>query len=304
MKIVFMGTPDFAVKSLERLYTDGCDIAAVFTQPDKPKNRGMKMVMSPVKELALEKGTRIYQPQSLKDGEALEILKSLSPDLIAVVAYGKLLPREILQLPKLGCVNIHGSILPKYRGSAPIQWAVLNGEHETGVTSMYMAEAMDAGDIIMIKKTKIGDDETSGALYDRLGGLGAGLLSETVSAIENGTAGRTKQNDDEATYAPPLRKDMSPIIWDKPSGAVICQIRGLNPWPAATAEIGGINFKVYKAVMTGNETKAKPGTLLNAGKDGIEIACSDGTVIIKELQAPGGKRMNASDYLRGHPLCL
>ena len=304
MKIVFMGTPDFAAKSLERLYEDGREISAVFTQPDKPKNRGMKMVQSPVKLLAAEKHTPVYQPATLKDGQAYELLKQLAPDMIVVVAYGKLLPKEILQLPKYGCINIHGSILPKYRGSAPIQWAVLSGELETGVTSMYMAEGMDNGDIIDVKKTRIGDDETSGELYERLGGLGAELLSETVSAIENGTAARLRQNEAEATYAPPLSKDMSPIDWYKTSREILCRIRGLNPWPTATAEIDGVKFKIFKAVMTGNDTKAPPGTLLSAGKDGIEVAASDGTIVIKELQAPGGKRMNASDYLRGHPICL
>ncbi len=302
MRIVFMGTPNFAQKSLKRLYNDGLNVCGVFTQPDKPKNRGMKKKQSPVKELAISRSTPVYQPWTLKDGEALDTLKRLNPDLIAVVAYGKLLPKEILQLPELGCVNIHGSILPKYRGAAPVQWAVLNGEKETGVTSMYMAEAMDAGDIIKIKKTRIGEEETAGALYERLAALGAELLGETVADITNGEAGRTKQNDADATYAPPLTKQMSPIDWNKLPRDILCQIRGLNPWPAATAEIGGITFKIFKASATDDKTGNAPGTLLRAGEEGVVMACRDGTVVIHELQAPGGKKMRAQDYLRGHPL--
>jgi methionyl-tRNA formyltransferase len=219
------------------------------------------------------------------------------------VAYGKLLPKEILNLPPLGCINIHGSILPKYRGSAPIQWAVLNGEKTTGVTSMYMAEAMDAGDMIMVKQTDIGDYETSGALYERLSILGAELLGETVAAIAAGTASRTPQNDAEATFAPPLTKELSPIDWTKTAREITCLIRGLNPWPLATAEISGTSFKIYSAEMKLGKTVKQSGTIVSAGKEGIEIACADGSVIIKELQAPGGKRMAAADYLRGHPIC-
>lgn len=298
-----MGTPDFAAKSLDRLYRDGRDIRGVFTQPDKPRNRGMKTTVSPVKALAEEHGTPVFQPAALRDGEALDILRELCPDLIAVVAYGKLLPREILELPGLGCVNIHGSLLPKYRGAAPVQWAVLNGEAETGVTSMHMAEAMDAGDIIMTKKTAIGPGETAGELTDRLGGLGAELLGETVAALEAGTAPRVPQNDRDATYAPPLTKDMAPIDWTKTAREIVCQIRGLDPWPVATADINGVTFKIFKAAATARPAVGKPGALLGAGPDGIEIACADGTVVLTELQAPGGKRMPASDYLRGHPLC-
>ncbi len=304
MRIVFMGTPDFAQKSLERLYDDGYEICGVFTQPDKPKNRGMKMVMSPVKELALSHGTPVYQPATLKDGEALNSLKALKADMIAVVAYGKLLPKEILELPALGCINIHGSILPKYRGSAPVQWAVLNGDAETGVTSMYMAEAMDAGDIIKIKKTAVGEDETAGELYERLGFLGAALLSETIAAIRDGEVESVQQKDDEVTYAPPLSKDLSPIDWNKTAREICNQIRGLNPWPVATSVLGDVKFKIFKAEPTVNMTGTEPGTIIRADKEALELACADGTVLIHELQAPGGKRMRAVDYLRGHPICL
>lgn len=303
MKIAFMGTPEFAAVSLNRLYSDGYDICAVFTQPDKQQKRGMKLAASPVKEMALRHLTPVYQPATLRDGTALRQLTELDPDLIAVVAYGKILPSDILQLPPKGCINIHGSILPKYRGSAPVQWAVLNGEKTTGVTSMYMAPEMDTGDIIMTKTTDIGEDETSGALFDRLSILGAALLSETIAAIDGGIASRSKQNDAEATYAPPLTKDMSPIDFTKSSRDILCQIRGLNPWPAATAVIDGMLVKVFKAVASDRLTVLKPGSLVSAGPDGIEMSCADGTVIIKELQAPGGRKMAASDYLRGHPIC-
>ncbi|NLA87462.1 MAG: methionyl-tRNA formyltransferase [Clostridiales bacterium] len=303
MKIVFMGTPEFAAVSLNRLYSDGYDISGVVTQPDKLKNRGMRLGISAVKELALKHGTPIFQPQTLRDGAAADRLRQMKPDLIAVVAYGKLLPQEILSLPALGCINIHGSILPKYRGSAPIQRAVLNGETITGVTSMYMAPEMDAGDIILTRTTEIGEEETAGELFDRLAVHGAGLLSETIRAIANGTAPRIKQNDSYATYAPPLNKEMSPIDWTKSVREILCHIRGLNPWPVATTEINSSVFKVYKAAGTERRTKLPPGSILEAGRDGIEITCADGTVVIKELQAPGGRRMAAADYLRGHPIC-
>lgn len=303
MRIVFMGTPAFAALSLDRLYSDGYDICAVVTQPDKQQNRGMKLEMSPVKKLALKHQTFIYQPQTLKDGAAAGMLLKLSPDLIAVVAYGKLLPPEILSLPKYGCINIHGSLLPKYRGSAPVQHAVLNGERITGVTSIYMSPEMDAGDIIFTKTTEIGEDETAGELSDRLAVLGASLLSETVMAIASGTAPRFKQNDSEATYAPPLTKNMSPIDWTKSVREILCHIRGLNPWPVATTVLNGSLIKVFKGSGTQHRTGQLPGNIVQTGREGIEIACADGTVIIKELQAPGGRRMHAADYLRGHPIC-
>ena len=303
MKIVFMGTPAFAAASLNQLYTDGHDICAVMTQPDKQRNRGMRLGISPVKELASAHGTPVFQPQTLKDGVAADILRGLKADLIAVVAYGKLLPLDILSLPECGCVNIHGSILPKYRGSAPVQRAVLNGERITGVTSMYMAPEMDAGDIILRKTTEIGEEETAGELYDRLAILGAGLLSDTVHAIASGTASRIKQNDADATYAPPLTKEMSPIDWTKTTREILCHIRGLNPWPVATTELGGTIFKVFKATGTQSITGLMAGTIVETGRDSLEVACADGTIIIKELQAPGGKRMSVADYLRGHPIC-
>lgn len=302
MRIVFMGTAEFAEKSLSALYGTEHEIVGVFTKPDRPRGRGMKLVPDIVKVLAEEHGTPVFQPESLKDGAAFETIKSLCPDMITVVSYGKILPKDILDIPCLGCVNIHGSLLPRYRGSAPVQWAVINGDAETGVTSMYMAEGLDTGDIIMMKRTAIGENETAGELYTRLAALGAELLVETLTSIENGTAQRTPQDDALATYAPPLKKEMSPIDWNAGSSAILSKIRGLDPWPAATASIAGTVFKVFGAEML--DASGAPGELLFADKRGIAVACSDGAVLITELQASGGKRMRAADYLRGHPICV
>ena len=299
MKIVFMGTPEFARKSLQRLYTSSHEITCIFTQADKPKNRGMKVTYSPVKELALYNGTPVYQPVSLKDENVSNQLKELNPDLVVVVAYGKMLPNEILNIPPKGCINIHGSILPKYRGASPIQHAILNGEKKTGVTSQYISEEMDAGDIISIKETTIGENETSIDLFERLGDLGAELLVETVDSIFRGNAARTPQNHNEATYAPLLKKSMSPIDWTQKTHEIKWKVRAFLPWPTATFELDGITLKVFDVDLTDEITNKNPGTVISTGKSGIEIACTDGTVIIKELQAPGGKRMPAKDYLRG-----
>ena len=302
MRIVFMGTPEFACKPLQRLYDYGHDIAGVFTQPDKPKNRGMKIDYTPVKELALLHGTPVFQPASLRDGTASEALRGLDCDLAVVVAYGKILPREMLEAASFGCVNIHGSLLPKYRGAAPIQWSVLNGEIRTGVTSILMSEELDAGDILLTKETEIGEEETSGELYSRLSELGAELLSETIDAILHKKIVRISQDHDAATFAPPLSKSMSPIDWNETASTIKCKVRGLNPWPVATAEIRGKTYKVYSVDTSDRKTSNLPGEIVSAGKNGIEVACSDTTVIIKELQAPGGKRMAASDYLRGNQI--
>jgi len=297
-----MGTPEFAKKPLERLYSDGHDIAGVFTQPDRPSKRGMKVTPSPVKELAVKHGTPVFQPDSLRDISVWDALHELRCDIIIVVAYGKILPRGLLLLPPLKCINIHGSLLPKYRGAAPIQWAVLNGESETGVTSMYMAEELDAGDMLYKKSTPIGDDETAGELYNRLSILGAELLGETIDAILRGEAIGTPQNHSEATYAPPLRKDMSPIDWTESAVKIKNKVRGLNPWPVATAIYNGTKYKVFSVDTGDREGPYTPGEIVNADANGLEVACVDGTVIIKELQAPGGKRMSAADYLRGNRL--
>ncbi len=304
MRIVFMGTPDFAACSLRKLMDEGYEIAAVFTQPDKPKGRGHKLAACEVKQLALEAGLPVYQPETLRDGSALALLKELAPELIVVVAYGRILPDEILQLPKYGCINIHGSILPKYRGSAPIQWSVINGDKTTGVTSMYMASEMDAGDIIFTKETEIGELETSGELFDRLAPMGAELLVETIEAIKAGTAPRTVQDADSVSFAPPLSKALSPIDWNNSPRTIVKQVCGLQPWPGAVTMLGGTGFKIFGVEYTDNKTDKAPGSIVCADKSGIEVACAEGnTLRITELQAAGGgKRMSAAAYLLGHPM--
>lgn len=302
MKILFMGTPDFAEASLKSLYDNGFDVCGVFTKQDKPVGRGMKISETPVKKLAVQHGTPVYQPATLRDGAALDIIQELAPDIICVVAYGKLLPNEILDYPKYGCINIHGSILPKYRGAAPIQWSVLNGDEEAGVTAMFMAEEMDAGDIIDIKTTKIAENETSGELFDRLMVMGGELLCETIRNIETGKAVRTPQDHSKATFAPMITKDMCPIDWNKTYKEINRLVRGLLPWPVATATFGENTYKVFDIKPGSYTGNAKPGTVITADNGGIEVACLGGSVIITELQAAGGKRMKAADYLRGHKL--
>lgn len=303
MRIVFMGTPDFAAASLKKLIDEKYDIAAVFTQPDKPRDRGMKLSYSPVKELALENNIPVYQPTKLRDGTATELIKSLRPDILVVVAYGRILPDDMLEVPKYGAINVHASLLPKYRGAAPIQWAVLNGDKITGVTTMYLASEMDTGDIIYTAETEIGEFETSGELFDRLMVMGAELLDRTLRDIEYGTAPRTQQDHSKASYVKMLDKSLSPIEWAKTPREIIKQIYGLQPWPVATAELDGKVFKIYSAEYTQNKTVKAPGSVVSAGKKGIEIACLGGeTLLITELQAAGKKRMKASDYLLGHPI--
>ncbi len=303
MRIVFMGTPDFAAVSLEELIQEGFEIVGVFTQPDKPKGRGMKLAPCETKAVALAHGLPVYQPEKLRDGMAADLLKELRPEILVVVAYGRILPPEILELPQYGAVNVHGSLLPKLRGSAPIQRAVLNGNTVTGVSTMYLSEEMDAGDVIYQSETEIGEYETSAELFDRLSVMGADLLIKTLRDIEAGIAPRTPQDHTQATYAPPLEKSECPIDWNKPARAVIKQICGLQTWPVATTVIDGTDCKIHAALYTETYTDCTPGDIVSAGKQGIEIACAAGeTVCITELQAPGKKRMKASEYLLGHPI--
>ena len=304
MKILFMGTPDFAVPSLEALLNAGHEICGVFTQPDKPKNRGMKLQAPPVKEFALSHDIPVFQPETVKDGTALDIIRKLAPELIAVAAYGRILPVDILDYPAYGCINVHSSLLPKYRGSAPIHWAILNGDEESGVTIMHMAKAMDAGDIIAQAATPIDPNETVENLHDRLAQMGAALLVEVVEQLKNGTATRTPQDESKVTYAPMLSRELSPLDWTRTARQLHDQVRGLIPWPATTTDIiGGQPVKVFEVEETGTKTNAAPGTIVAAGKQGIDVACGDGVLLrIKQLQAQGGKRMAAADYLRGHPI--
>ena len=301
MRVVFMGTPQIAADCLSRLIADGFDLVGVYTKPDMPKNRGMKLAMSEVKEVALAASLPVYQPATFRDDAAVEELRALRPDVIAVVAYGKILPQRVLDIPKLGCINIHTSILPALRGSAPAQWAILNGLDETGVTAMYLSAGMDEGDIIEIRKTPIEPLENSTALLARLAAIGAPLLSDTLHAIEAGTATRTPQDPSKATLAPMLSKELSPIDWTRSAREIDCQVRGLIPWPCAATSVDGKSVKVYETV-SGEMTADAPGTM-HAVKRGLSVACGDGrSLIITQLQAEGGKRMAAADYLRGHPL--
>ena len=300
MKVVFMGTPDIAATCLKQILADGFQVVAVYTQPDRPKGRGMKMVYSPVKEVALAEGIPVYQPENFRDEEAVQTLAALQPDVIAVVAYGRILPQKVLDIPKLGCVNIHASLLPQYRGSAPYQWAVLDGLKETGVTAQHMAAKMDAGDIIDVAKTPIGENETAGELLDRLAVLGAELLSRTLTKFQNGTAVGTPQDESKVSFAPMLDKSMCPIDWSKPARKVHDHVRGLHPWPVATAQLAGTNFKIHATRVV--EGTGAPGQLLALTKTGLVVACGEGAVEISQLQAEGGKRMAAPDYFRGHPL--
>lgn len=303
MRIVFMGTPDFAAVSLQRLLDERFDVVGVFTQPDKPKNRGMKLQPSPVKEIALTAGLPVFQPAKMRDGTALADLQSLQPDILVVVAYGRILPDDLLAAAPYGAVNVHGSLLPKYRGAAPIQWAVLNGDEVTGVSTMYLAHDMDAGDIIYTEETPIGEYETAGELFDRLADMGAKLLVRTLRDIEAGTAPRTPQEHEKASYVKQLDKSICPIDWTRTPREVIKHICGLNPWPVATMSLGGDTLKVYKAEYTDNRTDKAPGSVVSAGKAGLEMACGDGgTVMVTELQAPGKRRMPASAWLLGHPV--
>ncbi len=302
MRVVFMGTPDIAAVCLKKILADGYDVVGVYTQPDRPKGRGMKLVRSPVKEVALAHNIPVFQPENFREEETVEQLRALRPDVAAVVAYGRILPQKVLDIAPKGFINIHASLLPKYRGSAPYQWAVLDGQQETGVTAMYLIREMDAGDMIDCSKTPIGPNETAGELLDRLALLGADLLSDTLQKVEKGAVSATVQDEALASYAPMLDKTMCPIDFAKSAQKIHDQVRGLNPWPIATANIGGKTFKVYTTVIVENKENAPAGTILGLTKTGLQIACGEGAIEIRVLQAEGGKRMAAPDYFRGHPL--
>lgn len=302
MRVVFMGTPDIASVCLKKVLADGFEVVGVYTQPDRPKGRGMKMVCSPVKEVAMAAGIPVFQPENFREEESVQQLRDLQPDICAVVAYGRILPQKVLDVPKRGCINIHASILPKYRGSAPYQWAVLDGLEETGVTAMYLTREMDAGDIIDVSRTPIGENETAGELLNRLAVLGADLLSKTLSRFAQGEVEGTAQDASQVSYAPMLDKSMSPIDWTKTARQVHNHVRGLHPWPVATTEIQGKLFKVHATRVA--EGSGEPGQILGLSKTGLLVACGEGAVEILSLQAEGGKRMSAPDYFRGHPLQL
>lgn len=310
MKVIFMGTPDFASESLKNLYEAGHEILAVVTNPDRPKGRGMKVIASPVKQYAIEKNLKIYQPEKVrKNQEFIDEIKSLNPDVICVVAYGKILPKEILEIPHLGCINVHASLLPKYRGSAPIQWAVLNGEKETGVTTMYMDIGMDTGDMILKEKVQIGEDETTGELWDRLSKIGGKLLVETLKQIEEGTAPREKQSED-FTMAPMLDKKMAKIDWENQTASQIKNlVRGLNPIMGAYTFLKNKKIKFWKVDIAKNisltedmEKLANGVVVLSDPKDGLYIKTKNGILKVLEIQGENAKRMPIADFLRGNTI--
>lgn len=301
LNIVFMGTPDFAVPCLARILEDGYTVSGVFTQPDKPVGRHQVLTPPPVKKLAQERGIPVYQPAKLRDGTALELLRSLAPDLIVVVAYGRILPKDILDCPRLGCVNVHGSILPKYRGAAPIQWTVLNGDDTAGVTTMFMAEELDAGDTILTMTTPVGEDETSGQLYDRLAPLGAECLSRTLKLFAEGAeVPRTPQDHQKMTLAPMLEKSMGELDFTRTAGELHNLIRGLNPWPCAWTTVGGKRLKVLRSVVAERlGSQGKPGEVLSRPGDEFVVACGQGSLVLTEVQLEGKKAMAGATYLAG-----
>ena len=300
-----MGTPDFAVPSLEALLGAGHEVVGVFSQPDRPVGRHQNRLQpTPVKACAQARGVPVFQPEKLRDGAALAVLKELDPELIVVAAYGRVLPDDILALPPKGCINVHSSLLPRYRGAAPINWAILNGDGETGVTIMDMVHELDAGDILAQVSTPIDPAEDAAGLFDRLSRLGGELLTKTVEQIEAGTAMRTPQDPEQVSYAPMLSKALSPVDWTRPAQAIHDQIRGLIPWPGASTDaLTGETLKLWRSRVADRTSQAAPGTVLSAGPAGIDVACGGGSVLtILELQASGSRRMGAGDYLRGHPL--
>lgn len=301
MNIVFMGTPDFAVPSLKKLIEE-YNVKAVITQPDKPKGRGKKMAFSAVKEEALKHGIQIYQPIKLKeDLELIQTLKDLNPDFIIVVAFGQLLPKEVLDIPKYGCINLHGSLLPMYRGAAPIQWAVINGERISGNTTMLMDVGLDTGDMILKHEVEITNNMTSGELYDILKVKGADLLKESIEGIVNGGLSPKKQGE-ETSYAKPLDKNIANINWNTSSREIHNLVRGLNPWPIAYTDYKGERMKIYETEVSEEKISSKPGTILDVNKRGVKVACKDSVLVIKKVQFPNGKPLTIEQYINGHEI--
>lgn len=301
MDIVFMGTPEFAVPCLQRLIDDGHNVKGVFTQPDKPKGRGHKMQFPPVKECAVNAGIPVYQLTKMRDGEALSVIEMLNPELIIVVAYGKILPKEILDFPRYGCINMHASILPRYRGAAPIQWCVINGEKESGVTAMQMDVGLDTGDMLLTKTVSIGENETAGELHDELSLLGAQVMAETIDLLLKGELIPEKQDDEKSNYAPMLTKDLCPINWNENALSIHNKVRGLSPWPVATAKLGEKTIKIHKTIIS-DKSNGQPGEVIVSDKK-LVVSCGESTSIeIVVLQTEGKKAMKASDFLRGNPI--
>ncbi len=303
MRIVFMGTPEFAVPSIKMLVENNYNVVAAVTQPDRPKGRGNKITPPPVKVYAEEKGIIVLQPEKIKTGEFFRQLEALKPDLFVTVAYGRILPQDILELPPLGCINVHGSLLPKYRGAAPIQWAIINGDKKTGITTMYTDVGMDTGDMLLKREVEIPMNMTAGELHDCLSIVGADVLKETLECLKNGTLKREKQNEDEATYAPMMKKETGSIDWNKSAFDIHNLVRGTNPWPGAYTKFCGCNLKICKTQLIEGNNKVrdcKPGTIIKKDKNGLMVACGDGVINIVEIQPESCRKMTVEEYLCGH----
>lgn len=302
MKIVFMGTPEIAVPCLEKLIEENHEIVGVVTRTDKPKGRGKKLAMPPVKEIAVKNDINVYQPKRARDEDFINEIRVLSPDLIIVVAYGQILPKEILEIPKYGCVNVHVSLLPKYRGSAPINWVIINGEEKTGVSTMYMDEGLDTGDIILQKEINLNDEITAGELHDKIMYMGADLLKDTVNMIESGNAPRTKQVDSESSYAPIMDKSLGKIDFSKSAKEIHNLVRGVNPWPSAHTNYDGETMKVWKTKITVEDSTKEPGTIVEVNKDGIKVCTKDKVILLEEIQMPNKKRVLVGEYIKGNTI--
>ncbi len=300
LNIVFMGTPDFALTSLDKLIKKGYIISTVISQPDRPKGRGKKVQPPPVKERALQAGINVQQPERVKDPEFIEALKNLRPDIIIVVAYGQILPEEIIKLPGLGCINVHASLLPKYRGAAPINWCIINGEKKTGVTTMYMDRGMDTGDILMQRETEIKDDETAGQLHDRLALLGAELLIETLGGIERGSVARKAQDHSEATYAPQLNRETGRVDWNNEAQSIYNLVRGTNPRPGCYTQYRQQRMKLWGARVLDRNSTGTPGEITEVSAEGLAVQTGRGTLLLTEIQMPSSRRMTVDEYLRGN----
>ena len=302
MRILFMGTPDIAVGCLQKIIDEKHDIIGVVTQPDKPVGRGKKMGMPPVKELALKYDLPVYQPIKARDEEFVNILKDLNPDLIVVVAFGQILPKSILDIPKFGCVNVHVSLLPKYRGAAPINWVIINGEDKTGVTTMYMDEGLDTGDMILTSEFELNDEITAGELHDIMKVEGAKVLKETIDLIEKGEAPRIPQNHEEFTYAPMMNKTLGQIDFSKSAKEIHNLVRGVNPWPSAYTTYKGQTMKIWKTKVLSESSDKVPGTILKVDKEGIRVSTKDNVILISEIQMPGKKRVLVEEYIKGNSI--
>lgn len=302
MRVIFMGTPDFSVETLEEIIKAGHEVVLVVSQPDKAVGRSKALKYTPVKACAIEHGIEVYQPEKVKEAECVEYLRGYEPDIIIVEAFGQIIPKAILDMPRYGCVNVHASLLPKYRGAAPIQWAVINGDVVTGVTTMRMKEGIDTGDMILKQEVIIREDETGGSLFERLSKVGAKLCVKTMEAIEAGTATYTPQNDEEATHTKKINKELGSIDWTRDAKTIECLIRGLDPWPSAYTRLNDKTLKIWKAKVIPGESGTAPGCIVNVEKSGITVQTGDGMLLLTEIQLEGKKRMSVEAFLNGYPV--